>query len=398
MNIPSLNDILLGKRYIGIEHFSLNTKEMIAILLIEKKKEELVIAQKDVVSYSETLPDKWDKNLPFFLVINSNQVIQKEVSGIDAQDEKLLHKAFPNTNWEEFYFEIWRLKAKSIVTISRKIYVDTLLFNYKKQGISIAGISLGVCSIGEIIKYSEGNELLTNHQTISWNEETPIITTNTADLNTTYNINDLTIQNSHLLAFSGILSLLLNGTTDTGNLITYSQELHENYNQRSFFSKGLKVMVGLVLTILLVNFFIFTHYFKLAQETSENLLLSKSSLEEVNRTKQRIQSKEQKVKNVAAITSSQSSLLINEIAKLIPKSVLLTELIYHPLEKKNKSEQPIVTQGKTISLSGTTIDNATFTHWIEAIEQLKWINQVVIIHFGKNDLNETDFSIKLTLK
>ena len=55
-------------------------------------------------------------------------------------------------------------------------------------------------------------------------------------------------------------------------------------------------------------------------------------------------------------------------------------------------------QGKTISLSGTTIDNATFTHWIEAIEQLKWINQVVITRFGKNDLNETEFSINLTLK
>lgn len=398
MNIPSLTNILLGKRYIGIEHFSLNTEEMIAVLLIEKKKEELVIAKKDVVSYSETLPEKWDKNLPFFLVVNSNQVIQKEVLGIDAQDEKLLHKAFPNTNWEEFYFEIWRLKKKSIVAISRKIYVDTLLFNYKKQGIYIAGISLGVCPIGEIIKYSEGNELLTNHQTISWNEETPIITTNTTDLNTTYNINDLTIQNSHLLAFSGILRLLLNGTADTGNLIMYSQELHENYNQRSFFSKGLKVMVGVVLTILLINFFIFTHYFKLAQETSENLLLSKSSLEEVNRTKQRIQSKEQKVKNVVAITSSKSSLVINEITKRIPQSVLLTELIYHPLEKKIKNEELIVTQGKTVLLSGTTIDNATFTHWIEAIEQLKWINQVVITHFGKNDLNETEFSIKLTLK
>ncbi|MFV5701709.1 PilN domain-containing protein [Flavobacterium sp. XS2P12] len=398
MNIPSLNDILLGKRYIGIEHFSLNTEERIAVLLIEKKKDELVIAKKDVVSYSETLPDKWDKNLPFFLVVNSNQVIQKEVSGIDAQDEKLLHKAFPNTNWEEFYFEIWRLKAKSIVAISRKIYVDALLFNYKKQGISIAGISLGVCSIGEIIKYSEGNKLLTNHQTISWNEETPIITTNTADLNTTYSINDLTIQNSHLLAFSVILRLLLNGTANTGNLITYSQELHENYNQRSFFSKGLKIMVGVVLTILLINFFIFTHYFKLAEETSENLLLSKSSLEEVNRTKQRIQSKEQKVKNVIAITSSQSSLVINEITKLIPQSILLTELIYHPLEKKIKNEEPIVIQGKTVSLSGTTINNATFTRWIEAIEQLKWINQVVITRFGKNDLNETEFSIKLTLK
>ncbi|MFE3872481.1 hypothetical protein ACFX5F_14740 [Flavobacterium sp. ZS1P70] len=398
MNIPSLTNILLGKRYIGIEHFSLDTKEMIAVLLIEKKKEELIITKKDKVSYSETVPEKWDKNLPFFLIINTSQVIQKEVQGIDTQDEKLLHKAFPNTNWEEFYFEIWRLKTKSIVAISRKTYVDELLFNYQKQGISIAGISLGVCSIEEIIKYSEANELFTNHQTVSWSEEIPIIATNATDVNVTFNINDLSIQNSHLLAFSGILRLLLNGTANTGNLINYSHELHENYKQRSFFSKGLKVMIGVLLTILLINFFTFTHYYKLAEETSESLLLSKSSLEEVIKMKQRIQEKEQKVKNMSAITGSQSSLVINEITKRIPKSILLTELVYHPLEKNIKTEEAIVTQKKIIILSGTTIDNAAFTHWIEAIDQFKWMNQVVITRFGKNDLNETEFSIKLTLK
>jgi len=398
MTLPSFTSLLLGKKYIGIEHFSLNNEERLSILLVEKKKEELVIVQKDRISPSETLPEKWDKTLPFLLVVNTNQVIQKEVQGIEASDEKLLHKGFPNTNWEEFYFEIWRLKTKSIVAICRKIYVEELLSNYHKQGISIAGISLGVCSITEMIMFSETPELLTNHQMISWSEETPIITSNSTVLDTTYNINGLAIQNSQVLTFASILRLLLNNTTNTGNLINFSQQLYENHNQQSFFSKGIKIIIGALLTILLINFLIFTHYFKLAQETSESLLLSKSSLEEVIKTKQRILAKEQKVKNVVAMTSSQSSLIINEIARRIPQSVLLTELVYHPLEKKIKPEEPILTQEKTITLSGTTIDNTSFTLWVEALEQLKWMNQVVITRFGKNDLNETEFSIKLILK
>ncbi len=397
MNIPSLTNILLGKQYIGIEHFYLNSEEKIAVLLVEKKKGELLIIKKDKVSYSEILPEKWDKKLPFFLVVNTNQVIHKEVVGIETSDEKLLNKAFPNTNWDEFYFEIWRLKEKSLIAISRKIYINELLFNYKRQGVSIAGISLGVCSISEITKYSDERELLTNNQTVSWNEDATIVRSNSGDINTTHTINELSIQNCHLLVFSGILRLLLNGTANTGNLINFSQELHENYNQRSFFVKGVKLMVGIVLSILVVNFFFFTHYYKLAQETSENLLLSKSSLEEIIKAKHRIQSKEQKIKNVIETSSSQSSFIINEITKRIPQSVLLSELIYRPLEKKIKIEETIVAQEKIISLSGTTIDNATFTHWIEEIEQLKWIDQVIITRFGKNDLNETEFSIKLIL-
>lgn len=398
MTLPSLTTLLLGKQYIGIEHFSLNNEEKTAILLVEKKKEELVIVQKDRISFSETFPEKWNKTLPFFLVVNTNQIIQKEVQGIDSSDEKLLHKAFPNTNWGEFYFEIWRLETKSIVAIGRKTYVEELLDNYHNQGISIAGISLGVCSIAEIRNYSEAAELFTNHQTISWNEETPIIKSNAEILDSTFDINGLAVQNSHLLTFSGILRLLLNGTKNTGNLINYSHQLYDNYNQGSFFSKGIKGVVGTLLVILLINFLTFSHYFKLAEETSVNLLLSKSSLEEVVKTKQRILAKEQKVKNVAAMTASQSSLVINEITKRIPQSILLTELTYHPLEKKIKTEEPIITQEKTITLTGTTINNAAFTHWVEAMEQLRWMNQVVITRFGKNELNETEFSIKLILK
>lgn len=398
MTLPSLTNLLLGKQYIGVEHFSLNNEEKTAFLLIEMKKGELVIDQKDLGNYSETLHEKWDKNLPLYLVINTNQVIQKEIVETDSSDEKLLHKAFPNLAWNEFYYEIWRLKRKSIIAISRKNYVDDLLSSYNKQGFSVAGISLGVCSIAEIIKYSEKNELSTNHQIISWSEETQVITTSAVDKYLSYNINGLNIQNSHLLAFTGILRLLLNNTMTSGNLIDYNHQLYDNYNQKSFFSKGFKIMVGIILAILVINFFAFNHFFTKAQETSESLSLSKSSLDAINKTKERIKTKEQKVKNVVVLTSSQSSIVINEITTRIPQSILLTELTYYPLEKKIKAEEPIVTQEKTITLSGTTLDNNAFTHWIEEIERLKRIDHVVITHFGKNERNETEFSIKLTLK
>jgi Tfp pilus assembly protein PilN len=398
MTIPSLTSILIGKQYIGIEHFSFKNEEKTAILLIEKKKEELVISQKDKVAYTKKLAEKWNKKLPVFLTVNTSQVIQKEIDATDAADEKLLHKSFPNTNWDEFYFEIWRLKTKSIIAISRKSYIEELLSNYQEQGIFVAGISLGINAVSEITNYVNENEVLTNHQIISFLEESQTIKTPVANTSTTYNINGLDIKNSHIVAFSGILRLLLDTTANTGNTISYSLELYDRYKQQNFFSKGIKLMVGTLLTVLLINFFVFSHYYTLAQETSESLLLNKSSLEEIAKTKQRIVLKEQKAKTVLAATSSQSSLIINEITKRIPQSILLTELIYHPLEKKIKAEEFIVIQEKTITLSGTTINNEAFTHWIEAIEQLKWIGQVVITHFGKNDLNETEFSIKITLK
>ncbi|WP_163408508.1 general secretion pathway protein [Flavobacterium ajazii] len=397
MAVLSFNSFLLGKQYTGVEHFTSNNEEKTALLLVEKKKEGLVIEKKDRVGYSGKIAEKWDIKLPFFLIINSNQVIQKEVLGIEVSDEKLLHKSFPNTNWDEFYYEIWRLKTKSVIAIARKSYVDSLQENYQKQKITIAGISLGVCAIADIMEYTDEKELYTNHQRVS-KEENQIISANTLESAVTYTINDLQIENRQLLAFSGILRLILNNTLNTGSIVSYSDSLYNDYIQKAFFNKGIKIMVGVVLGILLLNFVFFTHYYKLAQESSETLLVNKSSIEDVSKLKQRIIIKEEKVKGIDGRMTSKSSLIINEIANKVPASVLLTELVFNPLEKKVKAEEPIVTKDKTIAISGATIGNNDFTKWVEEIEKLQWVDKVLITHFGKNENNETTFSINLTLK
>lgn len=398
MKFPSLSSILIGNQYLSIEHFSTTGEEMIAVLLIEKKKEELVILKKDKINYKGTIPEKWNKKLPFILTINTNQVIQKEVAGSDLADEKLLHKAFPNTNWEEFYFEIWRLQTKSIIAISRKTYINVLLDEYTNQGITVAGISLGICALSEIIPYTDGDTFTTNHQTVSWNENTPILTTTTEIVVSNYTINGLIIPNSHIVAFSSLLGFVIQNSQNSGSIIQYSQKRYNNYLQQSFFLKGLKTCIGIVLVILLINFFVFSHYYHLSQETDVNLILNKSSLEEISHTKQRILSKEQKLKTVMVGTQSQSTAILNEITQSVPTSVLLNELVYQPLAKKIKPEEAIASIAKVITVSGTTVNNQDFTQWIETIEQLKWIDKVVITHFGKNESNQTEFAFKLTLR
>jgi Tfp pilus assembly protein PilN len=398
MTFPSITSLLLGKKYVGVEHFTLDSEEKIALLLVENKKEGLVISQKDRVSYNQKIADKWDTKLPFYLIINTNQVIQKEVLSVEVSDEKLLHKAFPNTNWEEFYFEIWRLKTKSIIVITRKTYLDDIVSQYEKQKITIAGISLGVCALSEVFEYIKEEEVFTNNQSVSKFEDNQIVSSNVHDSSINYNVNGLEIQNRQLLAFSGILRLILNSSTNSGSILSYSEELYDSYNQKQFFTQGLKIMVGILLAVLLLNFAFFTHYYKLAQETSETVLVNKSSLEDVGKIKQRIIVKEEKVKNSIGKTDSKSSFFINEIAKEIPSSILLTELIFYPLEKKIKAEETILTTDKTLVLLGTTLSNEDFTHWVENIEKMRWIDKVLITHFGKNEANETEFAIKITLK
>jgi hypothetical protein len=398
MTLPSVKDILIGKQYVGVEHFSVNDEEKIALLLVENKKGELITNQKNKVTYKGQIPEQWDKKLPFYLVVNSNQVIQKEVTIIDNSNEKLLHKAFPNLNWNEFYYEIWRLKTKSVIAITRKNYIHELISQYQKQGILIIGISLGICSIAQITDYSQKTTFVTNNQNITITEENQTITTHHPKLSILYDINGLSVENSWLLAFSGILRLLVNNNSITGNLTNYNHQLQDNYHQKSFFNKGFQIIVGTLLTILLLNFFVFNHYYRKAQDTSEKIVLNNSSKEEMLTIKERVTTKEKKLQQIVGTTAAQCSSMINEITRKVPSSILLSELIYNPLDKKIKPEEPIIVQQKRITISGTTISNVDFTKWIEQTEKLPFVNEVVIIHFGKSETAETTFTIKLLLK
>ncbi|MFV8354973.1 hypothetical protein ACNQGB_02160 [Flavobacterium sp. XS1P32] len=399
MKIPQIDTLLMGNRYISIELYSCNNINKIALVEVTKKKEGLLIEKKDKVHYKGEIAEKWDKSLPYFLVLNTNQVLQKEVLYMDPSDEKLVNKAFPNTNWETFYYEIWRLKSKTIVAITRKNYLDELIQKFKNQQIGITGISIGTCAIADLRKYSTYDELRTNHQIITNNEQETIMSASAEELpSVSFDINNLAIPNAQLLAFSGTIRLVSNFTSNSGSIITLSSLKKEEYLQQRFFSKGSKIILGVLLALLLINFLSFSHYFKADQEASEKIAIHQVDLQNLASIKQRVKNKESIVQNVFEKKGSQSSFYCNDIAQMVPPSILLSELEFNPLEKKVKNEESVRYIDRTILISGISKDNTAFTNWIEAIEKKYWTSKVVIIHFGKNDNNETEFSVKINLK
>lgn len=397
MKLPSLKNILLGKKYIGIEHFSLDNEELISLLLVENKKNELVILEKNKQNYSDVFIEKLNTKLPFYLIINTNNVIQKEILDTDISDQKIIHKTFPNVAWDEFYYEIWRLKTKTMVAISRKSYVDELVLKYEKKGISVVGISLGVCSINEIAPFSVKKEFGTNTQSISLLEENQTISSFNSSLAIEYDINGIGIRNSHLLAFSGVLRLLTTAKT-SGNIIDHNHKRYDDFNQKSFFRKGIQAMVGFLLLLLLINFLFFNNYYKKSLDANEKLQLNYSSQEKVSSLKTRVNQKEKQLNTISNVNGEISSLMINNITKGVPNTILLSELVLNPLEKKIKNEEEIIFMEKSIIISGSTLKNEDFTKWIEKIEQLKFVKEVVINHFGKNENLETVFLIKVIVK
>jgi hypothetical protein len=387
-----LKKILLGKQYLGIEFFSLANEEKIATLQVERKKDQLTIAAEQMHHSREDLLKEKSK-LSAVLVINTSQVLQKEVQGTDPNDKKLLHKAFPNLQLNDFYFEIWRNDMTSCITICRKGYVEELLEALKPY-FKIFSVSLGISSISGLKTFTNANTLSTNTQTVDLNDPEHIVSNGV--LAGGMDINGLKITNTHLLGFSAALGLVVQFAT-TGSIQELNERLAEAYRQDSFFDRGLKIGIGLLLSILLINFFFFSHYFDKAREGEEAVSLNKAGIEKMVKIRERIKNKELALGGLTGNAGSKSSLLINQMVKDMPTTLLLTKIDYHPLDKKIKKDEAVLTLNDQISISGTTISNNDFTGWIENIEKIDDIKNVTIANFGKDSEDNTVFTLKITV-
>ena len=384
-----LENIILGKKRMGIEIFSIANQDYYAFIQTEEKKKELAITKNETATTIDSFIKEAGKS-PVSLVINNNQVLQKQVEGNDANDKKLLHKAFPNINLDDFYYEIVRLKYNSIIAICRKSYITELLDSFKE--LRIYSISLGICAIGTLLHFSLPETLSTNTQTLSLEGE---YSPNT-ELNRDYDINGLRINNKYLLALSGILKLILNPAANTGNCIALSNDIAFKNRQKAIFEKGIKGGLITILGVLLINFFAFSYYFDKSNSIKETIALNKVSIENITKARERVKNKEEKVEDITSQSLSKSSYIINEITKGLPSSILLTEINYAPLEKKIKDEEAVIITDNIILVSGNTLDSGAFTLWVSATEKMDWVEKVTILSFGKNQENRTEFEIRIT--
>jgi Tfp pilus assembly protein PilN len=227
--------------------------------------------------------------------------------------------------------------------------------------------------------------------------EENIVVTNNNQTKTVNTINGLEIAGNYLLGFCATLHYLLPNAT-TGNIEEFNHTLHEGFKQKTLFEKILLTSIGTILLLLLINFFLFTHYFDKTEELNESLALNRTSIETITKLKDHIKEKEQRLKSFTGNTNSKSSFLLNEIVRRLPYSIILTEIDFYPLEKKIKPDEPVITKDHEIIISGTSLNNEDFTRWVEVTGKLSRIGKVTILNFGKDQENNTIFSVKIALK
>lgn len=391
--------ILHKNQYFGVEHSVTYEQEVIHSTCLKKLKNTLDVNQRFSVYSIENLASKLPSKTGIFLILNNNHVISKQVaSNKSLEADNVIHNAFPNINLADFYYEYITQNSSTFISICRKDYLDTLIEKYQNHDIQIIGISLGNLIFSSATSFLEDQIFFTsNAKIVLENKSVQSIESNKANQITKHNINGIATDNTYILSLFGALIPAVHYISPVNNFNALKTSLKTAFEQTRYFKLLLKTGLLLLLTVLLINFFVFNRYFNkvsMLEQTSQVNLNSKQSLLKLNEETTKAQ---KMVDDMFKNSISKSSFFVNGIVKSLPNSIVLSELNYQPLAKNIKTNAPVAITENTIIVSGESLDSRMFSEWLNKLENLSWIAQVDILNYNDAAKSISNFSVKITI-
>lgn len=385
-----------GNLFCGVEHTSINGQEKLYGLLLKKKKDEFLVEKTFKSTDIDKLIDFLPKNQPLFLIINNEKVLFKSVPGVfDAQ--KALALAFPNLKKEDFYYEVSTAKSDTYIAICRKEYVDSLIEEYQKESYQIVGFSLGNLAIFQLAGFIEDDEIYSSNSSIYLkNGAVESISYSNGLQSNLYTINGLQVASKYILSLAGILNYYVGHKNSVSNFSTRIDKLNDNFKQQRLFSILLKFGLAFIFVLLLISYLFFSSYTSKIDYLNAALELNKTDKNTLLKLTDAVQKKEQLVKNFS-LSSSKASWYLAQVGKLIPASILLSEIKYQPLVKNAKEDEEILLEKYNIVIKGKSSDNVEFSKWVKKLELQDWIDKVVIVEYGADKATTTKFELQIKI-
>ncbi|TXD83471.1 hypothetical protein ESY86_09435 [Subsaximicrobium wynnwilliamsii] len=383
-----------GNRFCGMEHTSTNGKDQINCIVLKRTKKELVVADLCQTDSFEEVSKKLSRNQHAVLTVNNDQVLFKSINSNESEASKLVYKAFPNIQMEAFYYEVISEGSQHFVSICRKTFLDSLIDIYARNHVYVIDISIGNAMISNIKSFLKVDTVRTSNAIIAI-ENNVIKSIEKSDTeNELYNVNGLEVSNKEILSLAGALKPILNSDTSISNFNDKRKAILADFGQVRFFNQFFKFSGLFLLSILLINFFIFNHYFNKVNELKQISQINQSTKEQILGLNETVTKKQKTVDDLLNGNASQTSFYTNVVMQSLPNSILLSEFNYQPLKKRIKADKDIELEYHIVQLSGTSTNSDVFSKWIGEMEQLDWITSIEILEYGLKNSTSSNFKIK----
>jgi len=387
-----------GNRFCGIEHSTKAGQDTIVAYVLKKQKSKIIT---DSVFKENTVKDiskRLTKKQHAVLIINNENVLSKTIESEQNDNLKLVYKAFPNINLDDFYFEVSHQNSIHFISLCRKEYIDTIIRDYNNNSISIIDISLGNTLIASITGFTSIDIITSSNAIIQLdNKKIQSIKKTEVPSVSQYNINGLKTSNEDILSFSGALQSAIGDSNSNTNFETTKLELLKAYTNARFFSQFTKIAGVFILVLLLINFLFFNHYFNQTESLKQTSQVNQNTKQKIITLNKSVSKKEKMVDDILKSNASKSSYYANAIVQSMPNSITLSGLHYQPLQKRIKPSKKIELNYNTITITGDSNDKPVFSMWVDLLETKNWIYNAEITDYSDTSSSLSSFSLKINI-
>lgn len=371
----------------GIEQFH--------TLQLTKKKNELILTNSktftDVNSVFSHL--KSIKQEHIVLVVNNNQVLSKSINIVEPNSNKVFKNAYPTLSYNDFYIQVAYSEHDSWISIVRNSYITQLVGEYAKHDISVLEVHLGNVSISSIVEMIDYKEVFTSNAMVTIDEgKLQAIKYKQFD-SYNYAVNGIKFHSKYILSLASIVDFYIKKNQH------FNPNYLSDYKDKKVFNLGYKLALGLIFTMVLVNFLFFNNYNKNVNSLEQELEIKRGAKTKLKAISINLNKKRKLLSELQNSRLLSVSKYSDQIVAEIPKSVLLTEINYQPIVGRIRKGKATNFNIKEIEVKGVLHNYVEFTRWIDNIERKPWVNQLVKLSTEKDKRKKSsNFDLIIRIK
>ena len=333
--------------------------------------------------------------------LSGKGILLKQVEKTEAVDQNAFNKILPNAKLEDFYIQNFISGESSFVSVIRKTEADKWTSQLKELQFLPLMLSLGPFPIDGIIPQLNiyGDEFTINGHLVKRNEKGEWMDYKYKEFATStfpFKLESEKIEEKLIIPYAAAFQIVLINRLEPvrANVDDLETALQKRLSEQKIKTQSAVILIGLF-TLLLINFILFSWLNSSNSTLTEQVsryTQNTSNQQEIN---EQVTNKEARLKSLGWDGGINKSVLIDQIASLLPEEVTLKEILVNPVDLAvSRTQKSIEFYNRKIWMTGTSEKIIPVNEWMARIKIKSWVKNIQLENFAFNsELNTGQFTI-----
>ncbi|MGN8055112.1 hypothetical protein ACTJKN_02490 [Pedobacter sp. 22163] len=347
-----------------------------------------------LVKVLESLPRKY----PVALALSGKGILHKQLEGKGDGQSGLFKEAFPSVEKKEFYVQELLQEKQAWISIVRKSLADDLLGKLKSAGLKVYALSLGglpLVGIWGMLGETDAGFSVDGH-VFSVAADGSFLGYGYSEAQageSKVSLGGNSVASRSVLPYALAFQLFLHDRVELVKAENEEADLaFVAFLEDSGLKKMISVFIFVLLGLLLISFFMLSHY------NAENAVLNEraghltATADQGDVLKKEIALQKTQLKKMGWNGGYSYAFLLNEIGSSRPRLLNLTQVQFGEEKKTGPLEQA----GNTIKISGETANLSAVNNWIFMLKEKKWVRSVKLLRY-QQDMGSDSYFFNLLI-